>query len=164
MMRLFNNDLMGCVFGMIKAIAIGNRFMTDDGIAIAVLENLRDKLESAGIKVIMGETDFQFCFHMLNEDDFVIILDAVYSGAAAGDIQTYNLQDAITAYGGTDFQHDMNVFDLMRLYSKPLKGCLIGIEIAETQFGYELSDSLKGKFNDICFEVERIIYEIVKEV
>ena len=138
--------------------------MMDDGIAIAVLVNLKNNLESMGIEVIIGETDFQFCFHRLKEDDFVIILDAAYSGVAAGNIHTYKLQEAITVYGETNSQHDMSVFDLMRLYSKPLKGYLIGIEIAEAGFGYELSEALKVKFNGICIEVERIICEIVKGV
>lgn len=155
-MRLF--------YDMIKVIGIGNKLMMDDGIAIAVMESIRNKLESMGIEVIIGETDFQFCFHLLKEDDFVIILDAVYSGAVAGNIHTYKLQDAITAYKETNSQHDMSIFDLMRLYPKPLKGYLIGIEIAEVEFGYELSQALRGKFKDICVEVERIICEIVKEV
>jgi len=149
---------------MTKVIGIGNRLMMDDGIAIAVLVNLKNNLESMGIEVIIGETDFQFCFHRLKEDDFVIILDAAYSGVAAGNIHTYKLQEAITVYGETNSQHDMSVFDLMRLYSKPLKGYLIGIEIAEAGFGYELSEALKVKFNGICIEVERIICEIVKGV
>lgn len=149
---------------MIKAIGIGNRLMMDDGIAIAVLENIRNNLESMGIEVIIGETDFQFCFHQLKEDDFVIILDAAYSDAGTGSVHSYKLQEAAVAYGETSSQHDMNVFDLMRLYSKPLKGYLIGIEITEIGFGYELSDTLKEKFNDICLEVERNICEIVKEV
>jgi len=138
--------------------------MMDDGIAIAVLENIRYKLESMGIEVVIGETDFQFCFHQLEEDNFVIILDAAYSGGAAGSVHSCKLQEAVTAYGETSSQHDMSVFDLMRLYSKPLKGCFIGIEIAEAGFGCELSEALKGKFNDICLDIERIIYEIVKEV
>ena len=138
--------------------------MMDDGIAIAVLENLRDKLESVGIEVIMGETDFQFCFHMLKEDDFVIILDAAYSGAVAGSVHSYKLEEAITSYGETNSQHDMSIFDLMRLYLKPLKGYFIGIEIAEAEFGCELSDAIKIKFNAICLEVERNICKILKEV
>lgn len=138
--------------------------MMDDGIAIAVLENLKNNLESMGIEVIIGETDFQFCFHQLKEEDFVIILDAVYLGTIFGSVHLYNLQEAITAYGETNSQHDMNVFDLMRPYSKPLRGYLIGIEIAEIGFGCELSEALKKKFYDICVEVERIICKIVKEV
>lgn len=149
---------------MIKAIGIGNRLMMDDGIAISVLERIRNKLESIGIEVIIGETDFQFCFHQLKKDDFVIILDAAYSGKVAGSIHTYKLQEAVTAYGETNSQHDMTIYDLMRLHSKSSKGYLIAIEIAETGFGCELSEALKGKFNDICLEVERIISKIVEEV
>lgn len=148
---------------MIKVIGIGNRFMKDDGIAVAVLENIRNKLESMEIEVIIGETDFQYCFHLLKKDDFVIVLDASYSGAPVGSIHSYKLQEAVAEYGETDFQHDMNIFDLIRLYSKPLKGYFIGIEIAETGFGCELSEAMKKKFYDICLEVERIICEIAKE-
>lgn len=137
--------------------------MMDDGIAIEVLEKLKNKLEPLSIKVIIGETDSQFCFQQLNEDDLIIILDASYSGAAAGKIQTYKLEDVTDAYGGTDYQHDLSVFDLIRLYSKALKGYLIVIEAAEIGFGCELSEALKIKFNDICLEVERIIYDILKE-
>ncbi len=155
---------MGLLHGVIKVIGIGNRFMMDDGIAIKVLENIKNRLESMRIEVIIGETDFQFCFHMLRKDDFVIILDAAYSGTVPGNIHIYNLQEAITGYGQTNFQHDMSILDLMRLYSKRLKGNLIVIEIAKTEFGYELSEVLKDKFNGICAEVERIICEIVKEV
>lgn len=136
--------------------------MTDDGIAIAVLENIRDKLESIGVEVIIGETDFQFCFHDLNEHDFVIVLDAAYSGAAIGSVHLYKLQETVSTYGETRFQHDISFFDLMRLYTKPLKGYLIGIEISETGYGCELSEALKRKFNGICLEVVRVIYEMVR--
>ncbi|HHV98880.1 MAG TPA: hydrogenase maturation protease [Clostridiaceae bacterium] len=149
---------------MIKVIGIGNRLMMDDGIAIAVLEKIRNKLESIGIEVVIAETDFQFCFHQLREDDFVIVVDASYLGGAAGSVYSCKLQDAITAYGQTNSQHDMSVFDLMRLYSKPMKGCFIGIEIAEAGFGCELSEALKDKFNEVCLKTERIIFETVKEV
>ena len=138
--------------------------MMDDGIAIAVLENLKNNLESMGVKVIIGETDFQFCFHQLEEDDFVIILDAAYLGTVTGSVHSCKLEEAVTAYGEANSQHDMSVFDLIRLYSIQLKGYLIGIEIAEAELGCELSEALKRKFNGICLEVERIIYEIVKEV
>ena len=138
--------------------------MMDDGIAIAVLENLKNNLESMGIEVIIGETDFQFCFHQLKEEDFVIVLDAQYSGAVVGSVHSCKLQEAIAAYGEANSQHDMSIFDLMRLYSKPVKGCFIGIETAEAEFGCELSEAIKIKFNAICLEVERIICEIVREV
>lgn len=149
---------------MTKVIAIGNRLMQDDGIAVAVTENLRNRLENMGLEVVIGETDFLCCFHLIEPDDFVIIVDAAYTRTAAGTIHVFNLQEAAAAYGQTDSQHDMSIFNLMRLYSKPLRGYLIGIEIAETGLGCELSEALKSKFSLICSEVERNIIEIVKEV
>lgn len=44
-------------------------------------------------------------------------------------------------------------------YSKPLKGYFIGIEIAEIGFECDLSETLKGRFNSFCLEVEKIISE-----
>ena len=147
---------------MIKIIAIGNRLMQDDGVAIAVAENLRDKLELMGLEVIIAETDFQFCFHLLKEDDFVTIIDATCTDAEPGTVHTFELKEAACAYCKTGSQHEISILDLMRLYSKPLKGYLIGIEIAETEFGFELSEFIKSKFNNICFEVERTIHKIVR--
>lgn len=135
--------------------------MKDDGIAIMVLENLRSQLESMGIEVIIGETDFETCFHQLNEDDFIIIVDAVYKGLSVGKIHTDNLHNAITVSGRPNGQHDASILDLMSLYGKSLKGYLIGIEIAEIGIGNKLSEPLKKEFNGICFEIKRIIKKIV---
>lgn len=148
---------------MIKVIGIGNRLMKDDGIAIAVLERIKNNLETVGMEVIIGETDFLFCFHQLKDEDFVIILDATYFKGETGTIHTYKLQDAIMNYGITNAQHDMSILDLIMLYSKSFSGYLIGIEIAETGLGCELSEALKGKLNSICLEIEKIICKIVKE-
>lgn len=135
--------------------------MMDDGIAIAVLESISPILQSKGIEVIIGETDFQFCFNQLKEDDFVIIIDAAYSGAVAGRVHVYKIEEAITGYGETNAQHDRSVLDLMRLYSMPIKGYFIGIEIAKADFGCERSEEIQVKFKTICLEVERIICNLV---
>ncbi len=135
--------------------------MMDDGIAIVVLEVLKNKLEPMGIEVIIAETDFQFCYHQINDDDFVIIVDAAYLGIAAGSVRFCKLQEILDSYGETNFQHDINIFDLIRLYTKQLKGYFIGIEIAEAGFGCELSQAIKVKMDAICLEVEKIIYHIV---
>lgn len=149
---------------MIKVVGIGNRLMMDDGIAIAVLKNIGNKLESMGMEVIIGETDFQYCFHRLRDNDFVIILDSTYSGAGAGTIHLYKLEETVPVCGKINLHHDISIFDLIHFYSKPIRGYLIGIEIAEIGFGYELSESVKLNFDAICFAVEKSIYEILKEV
>ena len=148
---------------MVKVFGIGNRLMMDDGIAIAVLENLKDRLMTLDMEVTILETDIQFCFQRLNEDDFIIILDAVYSGREAGSISLCKLTEAIRSYGETSFQHDMSIFDLIQRYTKSIRGYLIGIEIGKIGFGCELSGDLKIVFNDICLNTERLLKEIVTE-
>ncbi len=149
---------------MVKVLGIGNRLMMDDGIAIAILENIRDKLKTMGIEVIIGETDLQFCFHQLTIEDFVIIIDATCSERDAGSIFSCKLEEAITVYGDTNSQHDMSIFDLMRIYSKFSRGYFIGIEVDEIGVGFGLSDTLSELFQYICFDIEGLIKEIVKEV
>lgn len=148
---------------MLKLVAIGNRFMMDDGVAIAVTEKLRNRLESLGFEVILAETDFLFCFHLLNANDFVIFVDAASIDGNPGSIHVLELQEAVSGYQRPGSQHEMSLFDLMRLYPKSLKGYLVCIEIAETGFGCELSGLLSGKLEDICLEIECVIHKIVKE-
>lgn len=148
---------------MVKVFGIGNRLMMDDGIAIAVLENIKDRLMTLDMEVIILETDIQFYFQRLNEEDFFIILDAVYSGREIGSIYLCKLTEAIRSYGETCFQHDMSILDLIQLYTKFIQGYFIGIEVGKIGFGCELSEELKIVFNDICINTERLLKEIVAE-
>lgn len=149
---------------MVKVLGIGNRLMMDDGIAIAVLENIRDKLKAMGMEVIIGETDLQYCFHQLKIEDFVIILDATYSNREAGSIYSCKLDKAIKLYGHINSQHDMSLLNLMRLYSKFTRGYFIGIEVEKIGVGFGLSKTLSELFQDICLAIERLIIDLVKEV
>lgn len=137
--------------------------MKDDGIGVKVLESLKDKLEAMGTQVIIAETDTLFCFSRLSDDDYVIILDAAYSNRAAGSIHCCTLKEAANTCSEGGSLHDMGILDLIRLYSSPLRGCFIGIEISEAGYGYELSEALKAGFSDICIRTDRIIRDIVEE-
>jgi hydrogenase maturation protease len=151
-------------YGAIKLIAIGNRMMKDDGIAITVVEKMMDKLKEQDIEVIIGETDYQFCFYSLRDDHFTIILDAASSGGEPGSIHIYSLQEAIESYQKGYSQHDISLLDLIGFYSKPSKGYLIAIEVKDIDFGVGLSETLISKFDDICLEVENTIKKILEEV
>lgn len=148
---------------MIKLVAIGNRFMKDDGVAIEVAEILEDRLRNLNIEIIIGETDCQNCFYLLNQEDFIFILDALYKGTEPGSIHILKLEEVISQPSGSFMQHDMSIFELMKLYGSKFKGYMIGIEIAEVGFGDKLSPILKDKFEQICSKIERTIKEIILE-
>lgn len=148
---------------MLKLVAIGNRFMKDDGIAIEVAKILEDRLISQNLEIIIGETDFQNCFYLLDEDDYVFILDAIYIGAEPGSIHLFNLKDIRLQPSNSFMQHDMSIIEMIKLYDCKFKGYIIGIEVADIGFGDGLSLVLREKLSQICSVVENNIKIIIME-
>ena len=120
---------------MVKLIAVGNRLMMDDGIAIRVAEELRQRLACSNLEIIIAETDCYSSFFSLQENDFVIILDSMCIGEVPGSVKVISLEDALSKQVGSYMQHDMNIIELMKLYNSKFKGCLIGIEVEDIGFG-----------------------------
>ncbi|GLC82817.1 hydrogenase maturation protease [Lacrimispora brassicae] len=148
---------------MVKLVAIGNRFMKDDAIAIKAAEMLEDRLTQQDVHVIIGETDFQNCFYLLDEDDFIFILDALSPRAEPGKVHLFRLEDIMSQPSLFSMQHDLSMVELMKLYRVRFRGYLIGIEISEIGFGHELSAVLRDKLPQICREVETAIQKILWE-
>lgn len=148
---------------MFKIGAIGNRYMKDDGIAIKILESIEEKIRSPEVDIIFGETDSQSFFYQLDEEDYIIILDAQYVGVEPGSIQVFNLQEVLEQPSGYLMQHDMSIIELMKLYGKSYKGTIIGIEIAEIEPGEELSPILKEKFPALCSKVQIFLKNLISE-
>jgi len=148
---------------MIKLIAVGNRFMKDDGIAIKVTEQIKEQLTDHVLEIIIGETDSQNCLYLLNDNDFVIILDAMCKGTEPGSICIFSLKDVMSQPFGFCMQHDTNLLELMKLYNKSYKGYLIGIEIADIGLGDELSPVLMEILPQICSNIIITIKNIISE-
>ncbi|MDD4493547.1 MAG: hydrogenase maturation protease [Eubacteriales bacterium] len=148
---------------MMKLVAVGNRFMKDDGIGIIVAEQLRDRLTDLKLDIIIGETDCGGGFYLLNDNDFVIILDAFYIGSEPGSVHMFSIHDVLLQPSGSVMQHDMSMIELMKLYNCKWRGYIIGIEAADIGFGDELSPILKEKFPQICWEIESTIKNILME-
>lgn len=134
-----------------KVIAIGNTLMEDDGVGIAVVEKIREELINNNLEVIVGETDSQYCISLIEEGDFVFIIDAVYYGKNPGEITISTLEDY--KYKKKYTQHSYSVIDLMKLYYKSINGFIIGIEVSSVSFKLGLSKELQNKINAISKEV-----------
>lgn len=139
-----------------KVIAIGSRLMKDDGVGIRVAQNLEGFLIKLGIEVLVGETDSQYCYYSLKANDFVVILDAMYTGSQPGDIGVFSLEEIIGQSQEPFLQHDRDLFELMRLNRSHLNGYLIGIEAEEIGFGTELSVTLEKKMTELCIKIKEL--------
>lgn len=137
--------------------------MRDDGIGAWVVKAIENDLQKHDITSFVGETDFQCCFDEIKPDDFVIIIDAMSQGKEPGNIDVMLLSDALKNRGKLRTQHEFSLFDLIDLHYPEVQGYFIGIEVAEIDFGFELSKSLREHFKQICADVLNIVLSIKEE-
>lgn len=133
--------------------------MGDDGVAIHIAEKLSKKLQNKGVEVIIGETDFQYCLSKIEEEDFIIILDANWFGTVPGTVTTIELRDLYKLNTNQSLfsQHGYSLIRGLETYYKSLSGIIIGIEGRKFDFDLSLSSELEESFEDICKKVDEII-------
>jgi hydrogenase maturation protease len=144
-------------------MGIGNPIMRDDGIALSVARHLKPKMENRDMEVVIGETDVSYCVDSLKEQDFLVVMDAMYTGEEPGRVHRIPLREAAACRRRPFFAHDASVLDAIAAEFPDIRGVIIGIEPAVVGIGFELSNSLKIKFERICGDVERMINEIAEE-
>lgn len=141
-------------------IGIGSLVMTDDGIGTRIAGALESKLREYNIKVLKGETDYQYCFDEIRADDFLIIIDSMAEGKKPGAIEVIPINDALKKRAKMQTQHDFSLFDAISFGYPFIKGYLIGIEAAEIEFGFDLSPPLKLMFDKLCNDAFNMILEL----
>lgn len=144
----------------VKCIAVGNRLMSDDKIGILVLEEIATELMKKDIEVIISETDTYHAFSQIEEEDFLVILDATYVGKAPGTVTYTPIDEAIIRTHQSCSLHQESLIDLLRITKKPVKGFIIGIEVGEVAFNLNLSDILRVNFANICTEIKNFLTAI----
>jgi hydrogenase maturation protease len=146
----------------VKVIAVGNVLMKDDGSAIEIAKLIEYELIKRNIRVIIGETDFQYCLSSIEEKDFIILLDAACSGKSPGEVTTINLNNF--HYEKKNYtQHSYSFLDLLKLYHPDIKGVVFAVEVKEVEFSLGLSSVLKEKLEHICKEILERIEEVLLE-
>ena len=145
-----------------KLVAIGNRLMCDDSIALRVAERLRGKLALIGIEVVVCETDVSYGISRIEVNDVIFLLDATYSGLPVGQV-TFSGDDLKRSGWSNQHAHwhahELSLLDLLRTQVRFARGYFLGIEVEKIDFGLELSATLQGAFDDICVKV----YEILRD-
>lgn len=146
----------------ILIIGIGNRTMKDDGIGVAIVEFLKTKIKYQNVQIIVGETDIGYCLNRIHPDDFLFIIDSMYGNGQPGGIRIFPLKRE-NLNNKSYLQHEMSLLNSLSLYFRGIQGYIIGIEVAEIGFGFELSEELKFKLESICNRVNRIVEKIMEK-
>ncbi|MBU3146785.1 hydrogenase maturation protease [Clostridium sp. CF012] len=140
-----------------KVIAIGNRLMMDDAVAVMILEKIKNTLEDKDIETIIGETDVDFCFSKLNQRDIFYIIDSTYYGNVPGTVTFKNLKDIKMTRGNCRSIHSLGLIELVNMYKMDIKGYFIGIEIANIDINIGLSNILQGQIDYIARDILNFI-------
>jgi len=145
-----------------KVVALGNSIMMDDAVGVKVTRILKKWMQKNGLEVIIGETDTAYCLSRIENDDYLIIIDASYFHVEPGKVMVFPIsalqKKPIKRYS----QHEMNLLELLRIEGKKVNGYFICIEINRIDFGFGLSSSLESKFVKICEEVKKEIKIILE--
>jgi hydrogenase maturation protease len=147
----------------LKIIAIGNRLMGDEGIAIKVAEVLEEELKVNNIEVIIGETDIDYCESQINDNDIVILLDATCFGIDPGSITVMPIQKGNFFFQHRFTQHDLNMPRIIELSQRDITAYIIGVEIETISFSENLSSTLSSKLEHICSKIKEQIYKLIED-
>ena len=129
--------------------------MGDDGLAIAVVEHIGDDLAELSILSLICETDPFFSFALIEEGDFLIIMDAIQGFTEEmepGSLVVIPLNFAIRENPHPVSGHEIDSLSALRTYGYQNEGCLIGIVVPPLQdnMSLEFSQPIQDRFEEIC--------------
>ncbi|MBU4482642.1 MAG: hydrogenase maturation protease, partial [Actinobacteria bacterium] len=135
----------------VKIIGFGNKYRSDDGIGIRIIEEL-EKLDSfKDIEIIDGGTSGSDLIFLIKGCSKIIIIDAIDAGQNVGDVVNVKVDD-IEEFIRRDYKslslHDLNLADILKLI-KALKIdadiSIIGVKPKKMDFGDRLSPEIEKK-------------------
>ncbi|MFD1018371.1 hydrogenase maturation protease [Thalassobacillus hwangdonensis] len=144
----------------ITILGIGNRLMKDDGIGIYIVEELM-KERILDVNYSIGETDVDYCLEVIEETDYLIVIDAVESGSDYGAVSMVDLKNINPGSLGIS-AHNIHLFHQLKCQGSP--GVLIGIEPFMVSFHWGLSEELNDSLPMIIKKVKRNIKSTIKSI
>lgn len=147
----------------ILVLGVGSSIMTDDGIGIYLVEDLKKLFTNTNMEFITGETDVDYCLSEIYDSKFVIIIDAFLSGRIPGDVTVIPLCSLEKDNDAGYSLHGMHFLNILQCLEYEADGILIGIEPYEINYGFGLSDELKSTYADILKSVKDYINEYIQK-
>ena len=127
----------------VAVIGIGNILMGDEGVGIAVINELR-KLNVEADIYDCGTTGVDILNTILGYDK-VIVVDAVKGFGKPGDVVKINLEEIVES-GRIVSMHDVDFTFLMKIAKTFMdlpEIVIVGIEVEKIEEGLELSESVR---------------------
>jgi len=147
----------------VKIIGFGNKYRSDDGIGIRVIEELEKLDFFKNIEIINGGTSGTDLIFLIKGCGKLIIIDAIDAGQDIGDVVNIKVDD-IEEFVKRDCNslslHDLNLADILKLI-KALKMnadiSIIGVKPKNIDFGGRLSPEIEKKIPEIISMIKKRI-------
>lgn len=147
----------------VRIIGFGNKYRSDDGIGIRVVEELEKLDFFKNIEIIDGGTSGTDLIFLIKGCGKLIIIDAIDAGQNTGDVVNIKV-DEIEEFIKKDYKsfslHDLNLADILKLI-KALKIdtdiSIIGVKPKSIDFGDKLSQEIEKKIPEIISIIKKEI-------
>jgi len=145
----------------VKIIGFGNKYRSDDGIGIRIVEELEKLDYFKNIEIIDGGTSGTDLIFLIKGCSKIIIIDAIDAGQNVGDVVNIQISD-VEEFIKRDYKslslHDLNLADILKLI-KALKInadiSIIGVKPKKMDFGDRLSPEIEEKIPEIISLVKK---------
>ena len=150
-----------------KVVFIGNLLGGDDGIGPFLYNELKDETRLKDFELLeLGVIGFDLISY-IEENDKLIIVDAVHSETDIGEVVLIHEQDLSKELSLVS-QHDFGIEQtaaILRAYSEDLKKiAVVGIKVKQINaFSDKLSDELMNKIQTIRADVVNLIIQAADE-
>ncbi|MEE4312517.1 MAG: HyaD/HybD family hydrogenase maturation endopeptidase [candidate division KSB1 bacterium] len=143
----------------IMILGVGNELLSDEGIGVHVVKELRNTDLPENVEVIEGGTDGFGLINLIIEADRLIVIDCLKGGSDPGTLYKFDVKDAPESpdmFKTSVHQISiLEVINLSGLIGKTPVTTVIGVEPKSILTGMELSPEIREK-------IPRVI-ELVKE-
>lgn len=141
-------------------IGIGNRDRADDALGLVAIDRLRaDPLPSVELATAQG--DVLKVLDLFDRADTVIMIDAMRSGAAPGQVQRFDVSDAAVTAQLENFAstHAVNLAETVELARTlgrlPPRVIVYGVEAVDFTLGNGLSPAVEAALDGVIESVRR---------
>jgi hydrogenase maturation protease len=145
----------------ITIIGVGNELLSDEGVGVHIIKELREMDIPPGIEVIEGGTDGFGLFNIICETDYLVVIDSLKGGGKAGSIYRFNVKDAPNCPNSFKTSvHQIGILEILHLsglIGKTPKTIIFGIEPKKITTGMELSPEVQEKIPRL---IELVLGEI----
>ncbi|MCP8970360.1 HyaD/HybD family hydrogenase maturation endopeptidase [Ectobacillus ponti] len=150
----------------ITVLGIGNLLYSDEGVGVQVLPQIEKRLARLPVDIVEGSTDGMRLLSVIEESDYLVIIDAMNAGMKPGTIVRIEGEEIPSYFGVKMSIHQLGfqevLFAARLLEQLPKQMVMYGVQPDSLEFGLELSPIVQGTLPRLAACVEEEVQQWLK--